>query len=450
MRLHPFAGFTQGILMYTINCNPTDPLIGLPASLPSVISAINRTPNSPTSHLAGFSTTGVPGFAPPDAGTFATYRRISAHPTVALVMQMVISPVVANTWGWSKKPDVPQAQLDFVKEMLSPMRSQIVSDSLRALAMGFAGFEKVWTLEDGRMVLSKLKPLLPEITQVLVDSKGNFRGLRNLPPSGPSRDILGNKAFLYTYDGEYGNYYGRSRHENVRVAWSQAMQTAERMAQYQKKIAGVIAQLHYPEGTSRDAAGVERSNDWIAQQILEAVSMGRSVRFPNLFASIEDPATAADLAGKSQWVLSQFDLGGTDYSPGLLNSLAYYDKLLFRGWLRPERVGLDTEHGSRADSETHSQSSIVDSELIDQDFAAAFSRGVIDDILTLNFGPAARGSVWVEPSPISDSQTNTITTVLSALLANNQTAASVAGQIDVAAVLEDLNVPVKAAGPNLE
>jgi len=331
--------------------------------------------------------------------------------------------------------------VDFVRNMLEPMRGSVLTDGLRALAMGFSAFEKVWVTDGGRIILTKLKPLLPEITQILVDANGNYRGLRNQSPNGAIRDLLGNKAFLYTYDGECGNNYGRSRHENVRVTFCHAMQTAERMAQYQKKIAGVIAQLHYPEGTSRDAAGAERSNDWIAQQILEAVSMGRSVRFPNLFASIEDPATAADLAGKSQWVLSQFDPGGTDYSPGLLNALAYYDKLLFRGWLRPERIGLDTQHGSRADAQQHSESSIVDSELIDQDFAGAFNTGVIDDVLTLNFGPKARGSVWVDPSPISDAQTQTVTTVLKALLGNSQTASNVANQIDIGAVLDDLDVP---------
>ena len=423
--------------MYTLNCNPADPLIGLPG----LVSSLARSPSTPANNLAGFSTAGVPGFAPPDAGTFATYRRISAHPTVALVMKMVTAPIVANNWGWMSKPGVAQERVDFVRGMIEPMRTSILTDGLRALAMGFSAFEKIWIAQGGRMVLSKLKPLLPEITTILVDRNGNYRGVRNQSPNGSMRDLLGNKAFLYTYDGECGNYYGRSRHENVRVSFSHAMQTAERMAQYQKKVAGVIAQLHYPEGTSRDAAGVERSNDWIAQQILEAVSMGRSVRFPNLFASIEDPTLAAELAGKSQWVLSQFELGGTDYSPGLLNALAYYDKLLFRGWLRPERVGLDTQHGSRADAQQHSESSIVDSELIDQDFAAVFNAGVIDDVLTLNFGPDAKGSVWVDPSPISDAQSQTVAAILKSLLANSQTAPNVASQIDIAAVLDDLDVP---------
>jgi hypothetical protein len=424
--------------MYTLTCNPADPLIGLPGVLASIATSHQA------NNVAGFSTTGVPGFAPPEAGTFSVYRRISSHPTVALVMRMVTAPIVANDWGWMKKPDVPEAWLTFARDMLQPMRSKVLTDGLRALMFGFSPFEKVWTTENGRVVLSRLKPMLPEITQVLTDSQGNFKGLRNTPPQGKPRDIPADKAFIYSYDAECGNYYGRSRHENIRVYWCQAMQIAERMAQYQKKISGVTVQLHYPEGTSRDASGAERSNDWIAQQILEAVSMGKSVRFPNLFASIEDPATAADLAGKSQWVLSQFDPGGTDYSPGLLNSLAYYDKQLFRGWLRPERVGLDTQHGSRADSEQHSQSSIVDSELIDQDFASAFNSQVVDQVLTLNFGPEAKGAVWVEPSPISDAQTETNKAVLTAMLGNSQIGPGIAGRIDTAALLDDLDVPAAA------
>jgi hypothetical protein len=229
----------------------------------------------------------------------------------------------------------------------------------------------------------------------------------------------------------------------VRLDWSRAMQTAERLAQYHKKVSGVTVQLHYPEGTSRDAAGVERSNDLIAQQILEAVSMGRSVRFPNLFASMDDPKSAAELAGKSQWVLSQFDPGGTDHSAGLLAALAYYDKQLIRGWLRPERVALEAQHGSRADAMEYTETGIVDSELVDRSFAAAFNAGVVDDVLTLNFGRAARGAVRAEPSPISDSKTTTLRAMLSALINHPEFAAAVNKRVDVEAMLQDLDVPTR-------
>ena len=391
--------------------------------------------------LAGFSTAGVPGFASPDPGTFVTYRAISSHPTVALAMRIVTAPVVSNTWGWRASDAAPAGAVDFIKSMLAPMRVSLLTHGLSALSFGFAAFEKVWAVEGGRMVLQKLKPLLPEMTSVLLDSSGNFWGLRNQVAGQPARDLPASKCFLYTYDGECGNAYGRSRHENVRATWSMAQQTATRLAQYQKKVAGVIAQLHYPEGSSRDASGAERGNDSIAQEILEAVSMGKSVRFPNLFASVEDPTTAAALAGKSQWVLSQFDPGGSDYSAGLLNALAYYDKLLFRGWLRPERVGLEASHGTRADAAEHSETAIVDSELVAQDFAAALNRQVVDDVLSLNHGDGARGSVWIEPSPISDTRNDTDRALLTTLLTHPATAAAVASQIDVAVLLDDLDVP---------
>ncbi len=331
--------------------------------------------------------------------------------------------------------------------MLEPVRTGVSwSTRLRALAFGFAPFEVVWGTDGGprRAVAAKLKPLLPEATTVLVDRRERERAGGAEPAGGPSAaggPARGRRRSCYTYDGAFGDPYGRSRHENVRVAWSQAVQTAERLAQYQKKVAGVIAQLHYPEGTSRDASGVERGNDVVAQQILEAVSMGRSVRFPNLFASVDDPAAAADLAGKSQWVLSQFDTNGTDHSGGLLAALGYYDKLLFRGWLRPERAGLEAEHGSRADAQSHGETGVRDAELVDADVAAAFNAGVVDDLLVANFGPAAKGAVRVDPSPIAADKTDTAKAVLTALLGNAQTAAATAQAIDVRAVLADLDVP---------
>ena len=430
---------------YALTVAPGDPTVGLPGST-ATAAAYAVFAAKPASG-GGFATAGVPGFAVAEPGTFDVYRRISAHPTVALVMRMVTAPIVANAWDWVARPGTPAEQVAFVRDTLSPLRTAALADGLSALAMGFAPFEVVWASDGrGRVTVERLKPLSVDHTTVLVDDGGTVRGVRNQLPGQPPRDLLGNKAFVFTYDGSCGNPYGRSRHENVRVTWGQALQTAERLAQYQKKVAGVIAQLHYPEGTSRDAAGVERGNDQVAQQILEAVSMGRSVRFPNLFASVDDPAAAAELAGKSQWVLSQFDLGGTDYSAGLLNSLAYYDKLLFRGWLRPERTGLESQHGSRADAQQHTDSGVLDCELVEAAFAAAFNAQVVDAVLAANFGPAARGAVRADPAPIADAKQQSAQAVLAALLGNAATAPGVAGRIDVAGILRDLDVPVVGGG----
>jgi hypothetical protein len=66
--------------------------------------------------------------------------------------------------------------------------------------------------------------------------------------------------------------------------------------------------------------------------------------FQNLFSTIAsnsdlrpaDLEIAANLAGKSQWQLSAVDVGsGSDHAQGLLDALAYYDKLLFHDWHLP-------------------------------------------------------------------------------------------------------------------
>ena len=83
---------------------------------------------------------------------------------------------------------------------------------------------------------------------------------------------------------------------------------------------------------------------------------------------------AAQLAGESQGKLSAVDVGsGADHAQGLLDALAYYDKLLFRGWQRSERVGLEAQDsGSRADSQSHSDTGLINSQLIEADFVEAF------------------------------------------------------------------------------
>src|SRR5271155_355715 len=133
--------------VYTLNVCSSDVMIGLP-SLMAAAAVTQR-----TSGVAGFSTAGVPGFNPPDPGTFAVYRRISAHPTVALAMSIVTSPIVANSWGWSKRKNTPAHWLNSAKETLEPMRTTVLTDSLRALGFGFAAFEKIWETDGQRVVL---------------------------------------------------------------------------------------------------------------------------------------------------------------------------------------------------------------------------------------------------------------------------------------------------------
>jgi hypothetical protein len=429
----------------TISLDPRSDLVGL-ANLPRENRKVVPKPGESTvaqttgGGIPSSSGGGLPGFFTAATGTYQTYRQISAHPTNALVRGIVWAPIVANSWQWKKcRPNVPDEWVDFAQQVIGPLRQSLVRDALRALEFGWAGFEKIWQIQDGRRILARLKPLLWDCTEILVDDHGNPAGLLNRPV-GAEPTIRGpGKYFLYSYDGEAANPYGRSRHENIRQAWSESEQIRNRLAQYMKKVSGIVVQLHYPEGTSRDAAGAERPNQWLGQQVLDAVSAGRSVMFPNGFASSSDLRMAYELAGKSPWQLSTLEAQGADHAPGMKLVLEYYDALIFRGWLRPERVGLESRHGSKADAERHTDTATLDSELIDRDLADAVTRGVLDELLVLNFGQRARGAVAIEPAPIETDGLGVLRGVLTTLLAKNE--AEAASRIDVAALLDQLSVP---------
>ena len=396
---------------------------------------------------------GMPGFFPAPAGTYHTYRQISSHPTVALVMSIVKSPIISNEWIWSKRDKaVPDLWVKFIEKILAPKRHQIVTDMLRALEFGWAPFEKVYNAgqvdlgDDGMMdaiTLDQLKPLLWESTELWLDNQsGHITGVVNTSPEKGEVKLPMNKCLYHLNEAIPGLPYGRSRHENIRQVWAEAEQLRQRIAQYMKKVAGIVVQLHYPEGTSKTAQGADWPNQWHGQQILDHVAAGHSVMMPNGYASIDpriDPKGAYDLAGKSQWVLSTVNTGGTDYAPGMREVLEYYDQSLFQGWLRPARSGLEARYGSRADAEKHSSTGILDCESVDLAIAHTVNTQLIDDLLVMQFGPQAKGTVFVNPTPIADDSLTSKENILKAII-SSQFGAQAIAQIDLRSLSDDLDI----------
>src|SRR5258706_4450818 len=269
---------------------------------------------------AGIGIGQLPGLMQPHPGTYSLYRRMSAHPTLALAKSIVTAPILSSSWTFeTRRPDGAKTRrarpgdttqsdpldrqledrANFIQRQLDPLRTPLLVESLRALEFGWRPFEKIYEIRNGKVLLKNLKPLLPDFTFVQVDNFGHFAGLIQLDTQLPPE-----KSFIYTHDGEAGNLYGRSRHENARQAWSAWNQVDERSAQLAAKDAAIVPLVHYPLGQSRDAAGQTRDNGDLADIILTGLGSGRGVKLPNLFANSEDPRQSADLAGKSSWVIS--------------------------------------------------------------------------------------------------------------------------------------------------
>ncbi len=407
---------------------------------------------------AGIGLGQLPGFLSPQPGTYGVYRRMSAHPTLALAKSIVTAPILAGSWSFeARRPDgkrrrravigdgVQSDPIDqmledrcrFVQRQIEPMRAAFLVEALRALEFGWRPFEKVWDVRDGSVILRRLKPLLPDFTFLQVDANGNFAGVAQMDVRLPVE-----KAFIYSYDGEAGNLYGRSRHENARQAWSCWQQVDDRTAQLATKVSAIIPLVHYPLGQSRDASGQLRDNGDLADVILNGLGSGRGVKLPNLFANSEDPRLSADLAGKSSWMVSFLEAANAAHNlTGLTERQRYYDALMFRAWLRPERVGLESQHGSRADASKHTETGLTDSELVHADICDQFNRGVVDELLTYNFGSGTVGSVYVSPSPLQEAKRALLQKLMQAVWGNAATLGQFLAQTDMDAVFDVLEIP---------
>ncbi len=411
---------------------------------------------------AGVSASQIPGFLPPQPGTYATYRRMSSHPTLALAKAIVTGPILASTWSYElRRPngqrprraalDGPQSdpldralhdRAQFIQRQLDPLRTPFLVEALRALEFGWRPFEKVFALQSNRVTLQNLKPLLPDFTFIQVDPHGHFAGLVQMDVALPP-----DKSFIYTHDGEAGHLYGRSRHENARHAWHGWLQLDERTAQLANKVAAIIPMIHYPLGQSRDAAGALRDNGELADIILSGLGSGRGVKLPNLFANTEDPRQSADLAGKSAWVIGFLEsVHAAPCLQGMTDRQRYYDVQMFRAWLRPERTGLESRYGSRADAHRHTDTAITDSELLHADVCTQLNRNVVDDLLTLNFGEDARGSVYIAPAPLQDDKRAVLSNLLQAAWKNPATLAQSLSQTDMDAVFDTMEIPRAQTG----
>lgn len=418
-------------------------------------------PSKPQRNRVMSGRSDLPGFPLNPAATYETFDEMDHDNTIFLVKNIVTAPVRRNTWNWQKKKGTNQKWLDFCKETLDPLRMAAVRDGLRALSFESSFFELIAGRVEGKTTVVRMKQLAdyPQTT-IWADDGGNILGLEN---KGANHDgIEGKKVklknrdcFIYRNEPTVRRPYGQSRNENVIKDWARSEHIGENLAQYLGKVAGIVIQCHYPDGTGLDANGAPRPNFWLAEDLLREVGAGRSVAIPNKFASflggdengmitpaILEKALAS--AGKSDWVLSAFDPGGTDFTKGFLDALAYYDKRIFRGWGRGERSGLEATAGGMgtSDAGTHTDTGMLDSELIDQDFAAAFSKGVIDKVLMENWGPQAAGQVWVEPAPLVDTTVDVAQKLLNVAMGSPVLAEVVGSMLDWDKIAEDASVPL--------
>ncbi len=144
--------------------------------------------------------------------------------TARAIYSILTMPILSNPYTIEPADDSAEAkkQADFVNECLTLPPHQggmstpfhlVIADMLRAVLEGWRGYEKVFTLRDGKVVYSKIAPRDNQITTIMQDDRGGFNGLRQYAYIGQSYKMVTipvQYSFVFTFGKENHPLYGES------------------------------------------------------------------------------------------------------------------------------------------------------------------------------------------------------------------------------------------------
>lgn len=383
---------------------------------------------------------------PVPRGSYATYRQMRANPTIALARAVATLPQrMAKVAFEGRDADTPPEHVDFVRSVVEPLWPQYVNDAVRALDFGWTSWEKLFEIKDARLVLKRLKYLIPEKTTVKVDDLGCFAGLEQ-----GKTHVLPPNALVYSFDREGDNFYGRSMHENIRqAAWWPWEEMSKKQGQYMTKTAGVIPMIHYPQGKSRNAQGSEVDNHDIAAALLTSLGKAQGLAVPNQFASNADvrfdSALLADIDKLRTWhfdFLEATGLHGAEFDA----ALRHRESLMMRGWLTPERAAIEGQMGTKAEAGEHGIIAEQAASLNLQTIIDAANRWIVNQLLVLNFGPAAKGTVNIVREGFDPATKQFFRDLVMAVFGNPMNTDLFTGLVAADVILEASGLPANTDG----
>ena len=405
------------------------------------------------SYSSGFAQNVLPRTRNQPWGWYRKARQMRKDPTIALARLLSLAPVLVAKWSYEAKPDAPEGAKGLISEQFDPLKTHVLKAGFNGCTdFGWQGFEKIISVnEDGTTYLKKLKPLLQDITDILVDRPtGAFIGLRqrfyqNQLSNTPITALVDgaiqldlHKSLLVNFDVEGTNWYGEPMMQIAEHAYDQWHQSNEGAARYDAKMAGSHWIVHYPYGTSK-VNGHEVDNFQVAESIILRLESSGAIAVPKTLAEfVDDLNKDAPDAWKVELLT---DSGGhVSYN----DRMKYMDTLKVRAFGFPERAILEGTFGTKAEAVAHADMSIVGIEMKHSEFCQQLNWHAVNQILRLNYGKKAENSVYIVPSPIADLERNFLQTIYAEMLKNPDGFLQEMNDIDVIALKDRLGVPIKS------
>jgi hypothetical protein len=121
----------------------------------------------------------------------------------------------------------------------------------------------------------------------------------------------------------------------------------------------------------------------------------------------------------------------------------YLDNLKVRVFGIPERSLLEGKFGTKAEAETHAEIGLSTVDTKHRLLVQQFNEGPVNNVLSLNWGPDAKDSVWIEVAPLVSSRFNHLKEIYRMVLQSPDVGSLEAQNLDMRAIREELAVPPK-------
>lgn len=373
------------------------------------------------------------------AGSFyKKVREMRRHPTVALARKLAVAPLLAASWSITANDNAPPDAKQFISDELLPLRLHLLRTSMfGCVDFGWQGYEKVFIPRDtGKVGVKKIKPLLQDITMILVDPEnGSYNGLKN----GEDTILQIGETLTVNIDVEGTNWYGASVFENVEISYDNWKLCNDANVRYDKKIAGAHWIIHYPKGKSI-YQGQEIGNDELAIRLLKQLESSGSFIVPK---QIEDFVDDSNKDGKA-WEIELKSAYPTS-NVAFLDRLGYLDKLMVRAFGLPERSVLEGTFGTKAEAEAHADFAITNMELNHQLMAQQYNWHLVNHLLRINYGPGTENSVFITVSPLADISLSYLRQFYMKFFESPEGAANEMLHVDFESMRKRLGIPELAA-----
>lgn len=389
-------------------------------------------------------------------------RKMRRDPTLGFLRDMFMAPILASEWTVVADDAKYRDAVPLIDECVIPKRLDFLRHTFRGLMdFGWQCFEKIYAFEerDGFVHLRHLKPLLQDITHLLVDEKGHLIGAQNIPIhvaghgvtsiingstfAGPWIELSLDEVLVVYRDVEGTNWYGEAlmrRAESPYDNWEETEQAAQR---FDKKIAGAHWVVYYPLGTSM-WEGVETDNFDIAKAILSATESSGRMAIPQKVLDFVESAN--DLSSLSEdklaWKVELLSAPGSADS-SFVGRQKYLDALKARAIGIPERSIFEGQFGTRAEAEAHADFAIDNIEMAHADVVEQVNQHVINVLLDLNYGASYVDHVYVQPSPLSEAKRMWLRRMYESYFSTQSGEAEEVDAVDWASIRELIGLPLK-------